>query len=232
MAIRRFNLKYLKICCFCLGSFILVYLCLGLPQGILILNEGSPKQLVLADNFAKLGRAFAAYHDSHGLFPEEYIKDSNWTPVLSWRVSILPALGEQELYRQFRLDEPWDSAHNKALVNKMPRVFANPYDDMEITSQGKTSLVGASGQNTFFDNSSRSKASFIERVRKGDLIMLLETSVPVPWTEPIRIDLSSEPDISKLGSKRPRGFHALFVDGHSEFLEMKDPKIPSYLFID
>ena len=50
----------------------------------------------------------------------------NGTPLLSWRVAILPYLGESEkaLYGQFKLSEPWDSPHNKALLAKMPRVYA------------------------------------------------------------------------------------------------------------
>ena len=50
----------------------------------------------------------------------------NGTPLLSWRVAILPYLGESEkaLYGQFKLSEPWDSPHNKALLAKMPKVYA------------------------------------------------------------------------------------------------------------
>ena len=42
------------------------------------------------------------------------------TPLLSWRVAILPFIGEQNLYNRFRLDQPWDSPHNIALLPLMP----------------------------------------------------------------------------------------------------------------
>src|SRR5947209_11024222 len=45
-------------------------------------------------------------------------------PLLSWRVAILPYIEEQALYQQFHLDEPWDSAHNKTLLAKMPKLYA------------------------------------------------------------------------------------------------------------
>src|SRR5262249_9748983 len=48
------------------------------------------------------------------------------TPLLSWRVMILPYLDQQALYGQFHLDEPWDSPHNKTLIDKMPNIFATP----------------------------------------------------------------------------------------------------------
>ena len=37
---------------------------------------------------------------------------------------ILPYLGEEDLYKQFKLNEPWDSVHNKKLIPKMPRIYA------------------------------------------------------------------------------------------------------------
>jgi hypothetical protein len=46
------------------------------------------------------------------------------TPLLSWRVAVLPWLEEFALYERFHLDEPWDSSHNKSLLKEMPRVYA------------------------------------------------------------------------------------------------------------
>src|SRR5262245_44859298 len=45
------------------------------------------------------------------------------TPLLSWRVAILPFIDQQKLYDQFHLDEPWDSPHNLALLPRMPVTY-------------------------------------------------------------------------------------------------------------
>ena len=37
-------------------------------------------------------------------------------PGLSWRVKLLPYLGETKLYQEFHRDEPWDSRHNQTLL--------------------------------------------------------------------------------------------------------------------
>jgi hypothetical protein len=42
---------------------------------------------------------------------------------LSWRVFLLPWLGEQTLFSKFRLDESWDSPHNLSLVAEMPDIY-------------------------------------------------------------------------------------------------------------
>ena len=61
--------------------------------------------------------------DKQGRFPAAAIsKDGK--PLLSWRVALLPFLGEKGLYEQFHLDEPWDSPHNKLLLDQMPNVYA------------------------------------------------------------------------------------------------------------
>ena len=49
--------------------------------------------------------------------------DKDGKPLLSWRVLILPYVEQEDLYKQFHLDEPWDSEHNKKLIEKMPAVY-------------------------------------------------------------------------------------------------------------
>jgi hypothetical protein len=54
-------------------------------------------------------------------------------------VAILPYLGEKKLYEQFRQDEAWDSAHNRKLLSKMPKIYASvgnpPKNDFETFYQ-------------------------------------------------------------------------------------------------
>src|SRR5205807_2756917 len=64
---------------------------------------------------------FRSFHDANGGFPAAAIQDNKGKAMLSWRVAILPYVEEAPLYRQFKLDEPWDSKHNKKLLAKMPK---------------------------------------------------------------------------------------------------------------
>jgi hypothetical protein len=57
--------------------------------------------------------ALHGYHDMYGAFPPLYTVDENGNPLHSWRVLLLPFLAGETLYKQIRLDEPWDSEHNK-----------------------------------------------------------------------------------------------------------------------
>ena len=71
----------------------------------------------------QIGLAMHNFHDSHRRFPARAERIGKGNPLLSWRVHILPLVGQVKLYKQFHFDEPWDSPHNKKLIEKMPAVF-------------------------------------------------------------------------------------------------------------
>jgi hypothetical protein len=76
--------------------------------------------------------AMHGYHDANGHFPDD-VRDKKGRALLSWRVELLPYLEHQELYRQFKRDEPWDSPHNLKLLSKMPDVFRTAIDPKDAT---------------------------------------------------------------------------------------------------
>ncbi|MFO0939277.1 MAG: DUF1559 domain-containing protein [Pirellulales bacterium] len=61
---------------------------------------------------------------------------------LSWRVHLLPYIGQKTLFDQFRLNEAWDSEHNRPLIKSMPKEFGS-------SPEGKTrfrTLLNVDGQ--------------------------------------------------------------------------------------
>ena len=79
--------------------------------------------LLTQENMKRMNQVALAminYADAHKRFPANRIHrgdDTQPTPLLSWRVEILPYLGHHALYKQFRRDEPWDSEHNRKLID-------------------------------------------------------------------------------------------------------------------
>jgi len=82
-------------------------------------------------NLKRIGLAMFNYVSAEGHFPPAAITGKDGKPLLSWRVAILPYLVDydgrprDDLFKAFRLDEPWDGPHNKALLERMPAVFAS-----------------------------------------------------------------------------------------------------------
>jgi len=126
----------------------------------------------------KLATAFDAYHAEHGHYPPAATTAKDGTPLLSWRVALLPYLGEKELYAEFRQNEPWDSLHNKKLIAKLPAVF----DQKSIwpRNYGRTKTQVVTGPGTLFDAQKETKKpaqATILALESGD-------SLPVWWTKP------------------------------------------------
>ncbi len=87
-------------------------------------RRAAAKQVV--ENLKRIALAMHNYHDMHGSFPPSATYAADGTPLLSWRVALLPYLDEDTLYKQFRHNEPWDSKHNRRLLARMPAVFRVP----------------------------------------------------------------------------------------------------------
>ena len=81
---------------------------------------------VCINNLKQIGLAMHNYHDRHKSLPSAYTVDKAGKPLLSWRVLILPYLDQEALYKEFHLDEPWDSEHNKPLSAMVVKVYRSP----------------------------------------------------------------------------------------------------------
>src|SRR5262245_16111327 len=75
------------------------------------------------DRLKQSGHALHPYDDIDKRLPPAVVTDKQGRPLYSWRVLLLPFLEEKRVYERFRLDEPWDSPHNKRLLEKTPRSY-------------------------------------------------------------------------------------------------------------
>src|SRR5689334_2744482 len=67
------------------------------------------------------------YADAHDQqLPPAVVYGRYGQPLYSWRVLLLPYIEQDDLYKEFQLDEPWDSPHNLALLPRMPGSYAAP----------------------------------------------------------------------------------------------------------
>ena len=77
-------------------------------------------------NLTQIGLALHSYHEKYDCFPPAYVLGPDEKPWHSWRVLLPPFLGEDDLYAQYRWDEPWDGPHNRELQARRPKVYASP----------------------------------------------------------------------------------------------------------
>lgn len=166
------------------------------------------------NNCKQIGLAMLNHEAAYRAFPKQAITDKDGKPLLSWRVAILPFMEQEALYKQFRLDEPWDSPHNKALISQMPKAFACPSHDLP---PGMTNYRVPAGTGTIFEPG---KATAFKDILDGtsNTLMLVESTEPVEWTKPEDIDYRPADPTAMLGSRHAGGYNAMFADGSVRFI--------------
>jgi len=191
--------------------------------------QGPPSRNIGADqkrskeNLKRIGEAIHKFVDTNNVFPTAaiYGKKNNM-PLLSWRVSILPFLNEQALYKEFKLDEPWDSLHNKALLAKMPNVYAPP--GIKTKEPNATFYQVFVGAGTLFDQDALINFRLIKD-GTSNTIMAIEAGEAVPWTKPQDLPFDPGKDLPRLGGIFENGFHFLAADGFVHYAKKSfDPK--------
>jgi uncharacterized protein DUF1559 len=140
-------------------------------------------------------------------------------PLYCWRVAILPYIEQDALYKEFHLDEPWDSAHNLALLPKMPATYALPAHKRSKAPPYHTVCHVFVGKGTPFESGEplRFERDFPDGT--SNTILIIEAGEPVPWTKPA--DLAYDPDgrLPDLRSPFRDGFRVALADGSMRWLK-------------
>lgn len=173
-----------------------------------------------------LGIAMHNWHDSYKSFPAQASYDGAGRPLLSWRVHLLPFLGRdaRRLHGQFHFDEPWDSDHNGALVEKMPSIYAMP--GSKAAHLGRTCYVRPVGESTSCPGN---RAIAIADVTDGtsNTVMIIEVDDQhaVPWTKPEDFQFDPDNPARGLGGHIEGTARSVFCDGASHVLKdvLTDP---------
>jgi prepilin-type processing-associated H-X9-DG protein len=194
-------------------------------------------------NIKVLGLALHNYHDAYGCFPPAYIADSQGRPMHSWRVLILPYIGEEDLYARYKFDEPWDGPNNIKLLDEIPPNFKCP---SHVPRPPETAVLASSfGHIACSTLSTVSSAArrrctnyaaalgphcvfrgadpvSIKDVTDGlsKTVMIGEvTDADILWTKPEEMDIAKHPKIGdRMGfsSDHESRIQFLFGDGHVE----------------
>ena len=126
---------------------------------------------------------------------------------MSWRL-ILPYI-EQDLYREFKLDEPWDSDHNKKLIDKMPAVYQIP---KAKTKPGHTHYRAFVGNGAVLDLINQTQITGITD-GSSNTWLVAETEEGVPWTKPDDVEFDPKQDLPAMGKFFKGGFNVVYCDG-------------------
>lgn len=182
------------------------------------------------NNLKRLILSMLNYESAHRNFPAQAIYAEDGTPLLSWRVAVLPFLEDgNELYARFHLDEPWDSPHNIQLLPLMPEVFIDPSSDL-ATTDGKTHYLGVSGPRAVFSGEmrGRSLAKITDGTSRTVAIVQVDDSHAIEWTKPADYDAEkyAANPVGGIGGLHNGQFLFAMCDGsvHTAYVEV-DPEV-------
>lgn len=192
----------------------------GVQQALAQLSEamqrarGAASRATSSNNLKQIALAMHIYHDTFGKFPARASRTPEKKSLLSWRVQILPFVEEKSLYDQFKHDEPWDSPHNKALIAKMPRVYASPLAPPELAAEGKTTYVVPVAPKAIF--AGEEGLSIIKIPDGTSNTLLVLEAVPekaVIWTKPDDLEIDDKAPLTGLAGSPRAAFLAALADG-------------------
>ena len=178
------------------------------------------------NQFKQLALAFLNYESAHRVFVGQANYDQAGQPLLSWRVHLLPYLDQQALYAEFRLDEPWDSPHNRQLIARMPEVFADPNAAVRhAVGAGRTTFVAPVAAETLLPPREALPAGeplTIRDVKDGVSKTILFVEViparAVVWTKPEDWNVNLDNPLQGVKRMDRSGFVTTFADGHVVYI--------------
>ena len=173
-----------------------------------------------SESFAVLGNALAEVL-KQGYVPPSIEDHPEWFDAdgqskLSWRVHLLPLLGEAELHAKFKLDEDWDSEHNLELLEEIPEIFQS------VEGSSQSSFLGFGGEGMSMASGMLHKPDDLKD--DADLtIMLMDVGdrLAVPWTQPIDLLSLEVEKLAEIADDTSGKIQVITVSGKKRTLQKR-----------
>lgn len=185
-------------------------------------------------NLEKIAAALNAYAADQGRYPPSATRDANQVKLHSWRVLILPYLGEDDLYNRFDLTLPWDHPTNQAAATyRVPNVYQHPSSSLAgVFNEASYYLI--TGPGTVF--AGRQSLRPIDISDDLSKTILVTEGAPIlassSWVEPVDLDVTQmRGQLGNNGGNEPGGLSEGGVgfataDGRAHFVpETMDPSV-------
>ena len=206
------------------GKFFTAFIEVLMKPAVMAAREAA-RRMQCMNHMRMIGLAFHNYHDAHGAFPPLYTVDAEGKPLHSWRVLILPYIEQTAVYQMIRLDEPWDSVHNRQFHAFPIPTYLCPSNPVAGQLNCVYSVIAGE---VFLPATAagRNVGNGIATIQDGtsNTVAIVELKQPFCWMDPTAdIDLAefvkgvNKPD-GKVGSSHPGGANVVLFDASGRFV--------------
>ncbi len=199
------------------GNVAIIGILVGMLLPAVQAAREAARRMQSSNNLKQIALAMHNYYDTFNSFPSRASFDENGQPLLSWRVHLLPFLEQGALYNQFHLDEPWNSEHNKKLLDSMPSIYRNPSSNLPGTT--RSNYLAPTGPGSIFEGRNKTRfAQITDGISNTLLVLEANDDASVPWTAPDDFKYDPKNPLVGVGKAHPGGFNTAFADGSIHFI--------------
>ncbi len=169
-------------------------------------------EAVNAQNLKQIMLAMHNYHDQHGHFlPSAVLGKPNGGPPVSWRVLLTPFLGREDIFKNYRFDEHWNSEHNARVTADMPRVFRHPLSNSSTSTCYFGVVSSDASQPTLFGPPTVRLRDVTDGT--SNTLAIVEAKREMHWAYPGDLKFTPGGKLPELGGFTPGTFSAARADG-------------------
>ena len=218
---RRFSPKVIKGCIFAALAVPLLIFGFWLLSPAILKLKARRDVAACKQNLQRIAKALNAYAADYGTYPPPVVYDAAGVPMHSWRVLILPYLGEKRLYGRYDMSRPWNAAENANMQAQIPSVYISPANSNAKMS-GESNYMLVKGAGTLFPSTGPLKPSAVADGLDNTLLVVETANSTIAWTDPRDLDIATLPpsigSVGGIGGNHQSGATVVFADGQAGWL--------------
>jgi hypothetical protein len=177
----------------------------------------------------QIAYALQEYRKANGRFPPAHIADKTGKPMHSWRVLLLPYIDEQNLYKMYNFNEPWNGPNNSKSLAMRPRIYVCMSDPgASVPGSSQTNYLAVVGRRSYWTDQTSKKPADLSAEVGDSIVVVEELNSAIAWTEPTDLSLDAlELCDSNSSALRPSSNHGTTVsvalaDGSADCFSTSD----------